>query len=167
MGGGAEAGGASDGAGGAERLESSAENESSRGVSASTGPESVLVEVLRREAIRVPQGSEDLAQWVADAVTRDELEEAIRRAREWRARAESLQPVNVGYLGQILRTMRSEARRAAAAPPSLDVSTEAGLEAMARSLGMWPARPGEDWGPYRQRVLAAARAKGGGHGGVE
>ncbi len=38
--------------------------------------------------------------------------------------------------------------------------TEAGIEAIARELGMWPARPGEDWAMFRDRIRIALKEQG-------
>lgn len=40
--------------------------------------------------------------------------------------------------------------------------SEAGTEALARTLGMWPARAGESWAEFRARLLYALH--GGHHG---
>lgn len=63
--------------------------------------------------------------------------------------------------------MRRQPARASTlfSAPSVEAdwaSTETGTEAIARTLGMWPARAGESWGELRARLLHALH--GGHHG---
>lgn len=128
--------------------------------------EAALRDVAKRRGLRVlGHDSRELDTvwvWATEQVTPLELESAIDKALEERAKAGSIQPINVGYVSRIIHSERSKARRAAA--EARKAVTEgrkqsAGVQAfedLARSLGMYPAWPGESWDKWRARVYAAA-----------
>lgn len=137
-------------------------------------PESIRVQalrqVLRSELIIVPNPGPVVAEWVSVDVSDAELREAIRKARAQRAKDDSLQPIPLGYLSTIIKRERKAVLRAAERVQAVEVQQQAtreatpkelDIEAVARSLGMWPSRPGEDWAPFRARVLAAMAARQG------
>jgi hypothetical protein len=137
-------------------------------------PESIRVQalhqVLRSELIIVPNPGPVVAEWVSVDVSDAELREAIRKARAQRAKDDSLQPIPLGYLSTIIKRERKAVLRAAERVQAVEVQQQAvreatpkelDVEAVARSLGMWPSRPGEDWAPFRARVLAAMTARQG------
>lgn len=138
-----------------------AESESTAADCAGGDRADALKQVLSRRGIRIPAaaaGSAVLDAWVGEGVTPLELDGAVEAALDARRKAESLQPVGLAYVGRIVQSKRSEARRAAKAVTEgrkQSVGAQA-FEHLARSMGMWPARMGETWDDFRKRVYAAA-----------
>lgn len=125
--------------------------------------EAALLAVLARRNVRVTAGDAVVvAAWAAEQVTPLELDGAIDKALDERAKAQSVQPIGVGYVGKIIQSRRSAARKAAAAARAAvtegrkQAAGEQAFESLARSLGMYPAWPGESWDKWRSRVYAAA-----------
>ena len=74
-----------------------------------------------------------------------------------------LQPIQEG-LAALAFLRRSLGRHAKAVQTSARrddwAETEEGTEAIAQELGMWPARPGEDWAMFRDRIRIALKEQG-------
>ncbi|MBS0368426.1 MAG: hypothetical protein JSS57_04395 [Proteobacteria bacterium] len=138
-----------------------AENESTAADCADDG----LMRVLMRRGIRVPAASAAaLSEWVAQGVTPLELDGAIEAALAARRKADSVQPVPLAYVGRVIHSRRSEARRAAEAARralthgKTKTANQRDFDALARELGLSP-RPGEWPQEWTNRVLAAAEAR--------
>lgn len=142
----------------------SAENESTRPVCAGDEAVAALHAVLVRRGLRVPAEDSVVAAWAAERVTPLELDLAITAAVKARQKANSLQPLNVGYVGTIIKSERSAARRAAEAARlavrqgRAKSDGDKDFEALARSVGMWPAPLGWDWPRLRAEVYRAVDA---------
>lgn len=119
--------------------------------------EADLRAVLARRAIRVPVGSAQLHAWVDAGVSPVEVEAAADKALEQRARDGSVQPVPLGYVAKVVLSMRSAARRAAV-KAGQGAATDGDVEALARTLGLWPAPLGMSMAAFRAKVLAAREA---------
>lgn len=153
--------------GSSEALEGLAANESTPVEGAS--PEAdALLSVLQRRGINARNAWAELRQWAADGVTPDVLAEAVERALAARSKAGSVQPINVAYVGTILRNDRKQAARTAGRIGDGLSSGTSGLDAMARQLGIALARPGETHDQYRARVSQAwsGRKQGGAGNGT-
>jgi len=125
--------------------------------------------VLAARGIRAAVGEPTVDAWVADGVSPDELAEAIEKSREARLKAGSNQPIPLAYVAQVITSQRGAARRAAAElegkAPRAWRGGVGDLTALARQLGIAPARPGEEAPDFRARVMTAYQAhKAGGHG---
>jgi hypothetical protein len=119
--------------------------------------------VLKQRRIYAPEASRVIDGWAAVQVTTAELGEALDRAHAERAKADSVQPINLGYLATIIKSMRSAARRGAEKARRRGV-VDLDLSATALELGLRPAMPGEEMPAFRARVLAALEKREQGHG---
>lgn len=167
---GPDAGGALPGGQGPINARSSAEKESfADDMPAPASAEQLLRAVLAARGIRAAVGEPTVDAWVADGVSPDELAEAIEKSREARLKAGSNQPIPLAYVAQVITSQRGAARRAAAElegkAPRAWRGGVGDLTALARQLGIAPARPGEEAADFRARVMTAYQAhKAGGHG---
>ncbi len=167
---GPDAGGALPGGQGPINARSSAEKESfADDMPAPASAVPLLRAVLAARGIRAAVGEPTVDEWVADGVSPDELAEAIEKSREARLKAGSNQPIPLAYVAQVITSQRGAARRAAAElegkAPRAWRGGVGDLTALARQLGIAPARPGEEASEFRARVMTAYQAhKAGGHG---
>lgn len=154
-------------AGSSETPGCSAENESTP-VDRASPEAAALLDVLQRCGINARGAWAQVAQWAADGVTPDVLAEVVERALAARRKVESVQPINMGFIGTILHNDRRQAARTAQRIGGGLSSGTSGLDAMARQLGIALARPGETNEQYRERVSQAwsGRKQGGAGNGT-
>ena len=113
--------------------------------------------LFEKEGLNVGVDDERIAQLIQQALTVEELEEAIAHAKEMRRRASSSTPINTGFVLAILKGMRRKAQALDSSEDAWWKSNE-GIDLKGRELGM-RAQGSESYDSFKTRIFAELRKR--------
>ena len=113
--------------------------------------------LFEKEGLNVAVDDERIAQLIQQALTVEELEEAIAQAKEMRRRASSSTPINTGFVLAILKGMRRKAQALDSSEDTWWKSNE-GIDLKGRVLGM-RAQGSESYDSFKTRIFAELRRR--------
>ena len=113
--------------------------------------------LFEKEGLNVAVDDERIAQLIQQALTVEELEEAIAQAKEMRRRASSSTPINTGFVLAILKGMRRKAQALDSYEDTWWKSNE-GIDLKGRELGM-RAQGSESYDSFKTRIFAELRKR--------
>jgi uncharacterized protein YdaU (DUF1376 family) len=113
--------------------------------------------LFEKEGLNVAVDDERIALLIQQALTVEEVEEAIAQAKEMRRRASSSTPINAGFVLAILKGMR---RKAQVQDSSEDIwwKSNKGIDLKGRELGM-RAQGSESYDSFKTRIFAELRKR--------
>jgi len=113
--------------------------------------------LFEKEGLNVAVDDERIAQLIQQALTVEEIEEAIAQAKEMRRRASSSTPINTGFVLSILKGMRRKAQALDSSEETWWKSNE-GIDLKGRELGM-RAQGSESYDSFKTRIFAELRKR--------
>ena len=113
--------------------------------------------LFEKEGLNIGLDDGRIALLIQQALTVEEVEEAIAQAKEMRRRASSSTPINTGFVLSILKGMRRKAQALDSSEETWWKSNE-GIDLKARELGM-RAQGSESYDSFKTRIFSELRKR--------
>jgi len=113
--------------------------------------------LFEKEGLNIGLDDGRIALLIQQALTVEEVEEAIAQAKEMRRRASSSTPINTGFVLAILKGMRRKAQTLDSSEDTWWKSNE-GIDLKGRELGM-RAQGSESYDSFKTRIFAELRKR--------